>query len=221
MSSHNLRQPEPVSIRIKHPNRKTKQKKLQERLHIGSFNIQKTRALHLVAHLASNYDVFFIQEFPAHKINLEAISDYAVRAGMTFHSSPTGNRIHNQTGIFIKRKLLQTRGTSELSLDSAHKRYVTDVRVQLPNGDQLLLINLYLPSADKMLQAEILGDISFSLDPLKVSIFKSPFRGRYESFHGKHSLSGTSRRGSGSRPLFQLENRRCMQIRPTDFPISD
>lgn len=167
MSSHNLRQPEPVSIRIKHPNRKTKQKKLQERLHIGSFNIQKTRALHLVAHLASNYDVFFIQEFPAHKINLEAISDYAVRAGMTFHSSPTGNRIHNQTGIFIKRKLLQTRGTSELSLDSAHKRYVTDVRVQLPNGDQLLLINLYLPSADKMLQAEILGDISFSLDPLK------------------------------------------------------
>ncbi|KAF7998742.1 hypothetical protein HF325_006807 [Metschnikowia pulcherrima] len=169
MSQRDKRQLESVNIRFKQANRRRKRQLPKEKLTIGSFNIQKTKALSIVAQLATQHDIFFIQEFPASTTNIATLSDYSTRAGLEFYSSPTRCNTINQTGIFIKTTQVKVLGTHELHLPQIFRKYYTSIRVRLPDGEHVLLINFYLPSADKRLQAQILWEAIFSIESLKES----------------------------------------------------
>ncbi len=85
-----------------------------ESLDIGSYNIQRTKQLSIVARIAAEYDVFFIQEFEATKKRTEAMEDFARRAGRRFFTSPSRNGKVNLTGIFVNPKTITVLGMHEL-----------------------------------------------------------------------------------------------------------
>ncbi|GEQ69310.1 hypothetical protein JCM33374_g2981 [Metschnikowia sp. JCM 33374] len=133
----------------------------------GSFNIQKTKNLEFITELATNYDIFFIQEFQASTNNVRAVRDYAKRADLQFFTGHGSNNKNNQTGILVKTKKVKILGFQELELISDHSRFSSDVRVQINTGEMILFQNLYLPTKPKSLQMKILEDSKFCFDLLK------------------------------------------------------
>ncbi|KAF8002600.1 hypothetical protein HF325_003565 [Metschnikowia pulcherrima] len=138
-----------------------------ESLDIGSYNIQRTKQLSIVARLAAEYDVFFIQEFEATKKRTEAMEDFARRAGRRFFTSPSRNGKVNLTGIFINPKTITVLGMHELHAGSHSQRYSTDIRVRTKNEDHVVFQNFYLPSAQKAHQASIVEETMDSFEDLK------------------------------------------------------
>ncbi|GEQ71430.1 hypothetical protein JCM33374_g5113 [Metschnikowia sp. JCM 33374] len=157
-----------VKVRIKHYKQKRNQKSTQETLPIASFNIQKKQTTTTWgAQIAQQHDIVFILGFPATKHYIGSMNDFATQGTLKFYSSPTGPRSHNMTGTFINSKKIQILGTNELGLMREFRKYYTDVRIRLKNGEYILLVNFYLPSDKKALQADIIGDAIFCLHTLK------------------------------------------------------
>lgn len=136
-------------------------------IRIGSFNIQKTSMLAQVAQVATHYDIFFIQEFKATAENIQAMEDYATGAELRFYSSPTSPNSLNSTGTFVKPSTITVVGSHEMNSIRDHKQFGTDLRIKTVGGEHVIIQNLYLPTANKSLQADILRDTEFCFGFLK------------------------------------------------------
>lgn len=121
----------------------------------------------MVTQLATKYDIFFIQEFQAVKPTIEAVEDYAHRAGLQFYTGTGTAHKPNKTGIFVNPSRVTILGSQELEVEAHHAPFSTNVRVKTRAGDEILFQNFYLPADDKGLQADIVRDIVFSFDTLK------------------------------------------------------
>ncbi|GEQ70089.1 hypothetical protein JCM33374_g3765 [Metschnikowia sp. JCM 33374] len=60
--------------------------------------IQYPKILELVKQLATNYDIFFIQELQATSKNVPTVRDYTKRAGLQFFPGMGSDKTPNQTG---------------------------------------------------------------------------------------------------------------------------
>lgn len=178
---------EPVVIQLRRLST-GKPLRARDKFSIGSFNIQRSQSLLYVTQLAADYDIFFIQEFKATKKNKEAMMDYALQAGLEFHTGEGDDKTPNLTGIFVNKRAAKVITRQELVLASEYQRYSTNVRVTTRNGENVLFHNFYLPSGNKSLQAEILGDIVFCWDIFRETHWKTKY------FYGgdlNHSVENT------------------------------
>lgn len=136
-------------------------------LKLGSFNIQKTRDLATVAQTGAHFDILLLQEFKATRTNIEVMHDYARSLDLTFYSTPSRTEKVNMTGILIKKSSIRVLGSYELGSYSLYSDRATDIRIETVTGDHLLVQNLYLPTSDKQLQAEIIRETQANFRHLK------------------------------------------------------
>ncbi|PSK36506.1 hypothetical protein C7M61_003979 [Candidozyma pseudohaemuli] len=158
------------TIEIKHPfGFKSHKPGRPLQLTIGSFNVQHSTDIATIINLARKFDVLFIQEVPLVEekvLQLEALANAAHRQ---FYSGKTETGILNHTGIILNPSSFSVLSTSELNMDLFHSDRFTDIRVRTLAGEQLLLLNLYLPTEDKRAQASILSEINFTYSTLQRS----------------------------------------------------
>lgn len=139
-----------------------------DKLSIGSYNVQRTKQLSIVARLAANYDIFFIQEFEATEQNVAAMVDFARQGRREFVTSPTGSRKINLTGIFYDSTTIELEGANELNRLSEHKEWSTDIRVKTKQGEQVVFQNFYLPSSRKEQHGPIIDDSREAFEDLRL-----------------------------------------------------
>lgn len=141
----------------------------KQRFSICSWNIQKSSTFSQIVELALSYDVLLIQEFKSSSNNLHAITQLTRNLPLSFHHSSPVDYVHSTTGIFINTKSSSIISSNELSNTIPNEYSFNDVRIRIPSGDHVLLVNVYLPSGDKTAHSRILRAIDNNYQQFKHS----------------------------------------------------
>ncbi|SGZ49794.1 CIC11C00000003426 [Sungouiella intermedia] len=132
-----------------------------------------------VCTLARKFDIFLIQEFVGSTDNYTTYQQFSTSHNYQFYSSPSLSRtranhlldpqLMPQTGIFLNLKKCSVISQNEITQKIQPQIYCNDIRIRLPTGEMVLIVNAYLPSQPKTAQVIILQQLLPHLQDLQTA----------------------------------------------------